>query len=128
LVEVEFARLAARNRTEEQLGEMRSILAEEESADVSDYELITQIDFRFHHLIAMATDNIFYPLLLNSFKDLYLNGALLFFSDSSLTQQVFDFHTQLVDSIAAHDEQAAIVVMQEMLKHGKDNYLKMVPT
>lgn len=126
LVEVEFARLAARNRTEEQLDEMRAILQEEKQADINDCETITQIDFRFHHLIAMATDNIFYPLLLNSFKELYINGALLFFSDPTHTPQVFDFHNQLVEAISTQDEQAAIDIMSNMLEHGKINYMHMV--
>lgn len=126
LVEVEFARQAARNRTEEQLAEMRSILLEEKSADIQNVEAISQIDFRFHHLIAMATDNIFFPLLLNSFKDLYINGTLLFFSDPTLTQQVFDFHKQLVEAIAKQDELAAADVMRKMLEHGKTNYMQMI--
>jgi GntR family transcriptional regulator, transcriptional repressor for pyruvate dehydrogenase complex len=126
LVEVEFARLAAKNRTEAQLEELRGILAEEKTADINDKEAISQIDFRFHHLIAFATGNIFYPLLLNSFKELYINGTLLFFSDPALTTQVFDFHILLVDAIHKHDELAAANVMRSMLEHGKINYMKMV--
>jgi DNA-binding FadR family transcriptional regulator len=126
LVEVENARLAARNRTAEQLAAMQAILAEEQSADVTKPEAIAQLDFRFHHLIAMATDNIFYPLLLNSFKTLYLNFVIQFFSNPAFAPQVFAFHTQLVHAIADRDEKAAVDVMNRMLDHGKKHFIKMV--
>ncbi|MBN1316989.1 MAG: FadR family transcriptional regulator [Anaerolineales bacterium] len=126
LVEVEFARVAALNRTKEQLDEMRSILVEEKEVDRKDYESIANIDFRLHHLVAIATNNIFYPLLLNSFKDLYLNATFFFFSNETLVQPVFDFHIELIDAIAKKDDQAAVDVMKRLLEHGRINYLKMV--
>ena len=126
LVEVEFVRLAARHRTGEQLAEMKSILLEESTSDINDCNAIAHLDFRFHHLVAMATGNIFYPLLLNSCKELYLNGSCLFFTNPALTAQVFEFHKQLVGAIAAQDEEAAAGVMGDMLEHGKTNYMQMV--
>lgn len=126
LIEVENARLAARNRSDKQLEEMRAILIEEQHVDLNDNGAVSNLDFNLHHLIAMATDNIFYPLLLNSFKDLYLNNTLLFFTDPRLATETFEFHVQLVDKIAQKDETEAAGVMQHLLEHGKINYLKLV--
>jgi len=126
LIELENARLAARHCTPEQVAAMRAIIEKEKQTDVSDYRTIAQLDFELHLLIAMATDNIFYSLLLNSFKPLYLNGVLLFYADPAMTSVTFDFHTQLVDAFAVHDVQAAIDVMRRMLEHGKSNYLRLV--
>jgi DNA-binding FadR family transcriptional regulator len=126
LIEVENARLAARNRTEEQLDAMQAILADEKLVDLNDSNAVARLDFEFHHLIALATDNIFYPLLLNSFKVLYLNIVQLFFSNPAFAPEVFRYHDQLVAAIAARNEQAAVEIMFHMLDHGKRNYVKMI--
>ena len=126
LVEVEFARLAALNRNEQHLQEMKSILEAEKECDLNKTEEIAELDFRLHHLIALATGNIFYPLLLNSFKELYFNGTMLFFTDKDLTNEVFDFHKRLFNAINGQDEQAAAEIMYSMLEHGKMNYRKLV--
>lgn len=126
LVEVECARLAALNRTKTNLNEMESILAKEKEIDLSKTAALTEIDFAFHHLIAMATDNIFFPLLLNSFKSLYLNGSLVFFSDPVLTREAFDFHQHLYSAIQDQNDQEAIRIMHNMLEHGKTGYLKLI--
>lgn len=118
LVEVENARLAARHRSHEQLAELRAILEQEKKLNGSLVEEIGQLDFTFHHLIAMATGNIFYPLLLNSFKALYISFVTRFYAIPGVAQQVFAFHTQLVQAIAEQDEQAAASIMTHMLEQG----------
>jgi DNA-binding FadR family transcriptional regulator len=79
---------------------------------------IGPLDFAFHHLIAMATANIFYPLLLNSFKELYLSFVARFYAIPGVSQQVFAYHARLVEAIAAQDEQAAAGIMTQMLQDG----------
>lgn len=118
LVEVENARLAARHRSPEQLAELQAILEQEQNLNGSAAQEVGQLDFAFHHLIAMSTGNIFYPLLLNSFKALYLSFVNRFYAIPGMAQQVFDYHAQLVRAIAAQDEQAAAGVMTRMLEHG----------
>ena len=126
LIEVENARLAALNRTEEQLAGMRAILEEEKQIRVDEAEAIAQMDFRLHHLIALATNNIFYPLLLNSFKLLYLGGVQIFYSDSKVVPEVFAFHRELVRAIEAQEATTAADVMQHMLQHGASSYQDVV--
>jgi len=126
LIEVEFARLAALNRTKVHLKEMQSILLREKKISPDDKEALSEIDFEFHHLIAMATGNIFFPLLLNSFKSLYINGSLVFFSDPTLTREAFKFHKQLVQTISEGNERAAIAVMHNLLEHGKAGYMGLI--
>jgi DNA-binding FadR family transcriptional regulator len=122
LVEVENARLAARNRSPEQLAELQSILEQERnlySLAAGDYaQQIGQLDFSFHHLIAMATGNIFYPLLLNSFKELYLSFVTRFYTIPGVAEQVLAYHAQLVEAIAAQNEHGAAGIMTRMLEHG----------
>ncbi|MBW1641950.1 MAG: FadR family transcriptional regulator, partial [Deltaproteobacteria bacterium] len=92
LFEKETAKLAAVHRTEEHLIRFENLLKAEEELNIHDTTAITETDFAFHHLIAMASGNMIYPLLLNSFKQFYLNLAGQFFSDASLIPTVFEFH------------------------------------
>jgi len=126
LVEMENARLAARNRTDAQLEEFDRLLQQEAQADPSDIETITQLDFEFHLLVTIATDNLLYPLLINSFKPVYTNLTGQFFEDISVVPVVFDFHRQLVDAIRSRDEQKATDIMYKLLKHGEERLKEIV--
>ncbi len=126
LIEVENARLAAKNRTDDQLASLQAIHARELAGGITQPLTIAELDFSFHHQISLATNNIFYPLLLNSFKSLYLTGAVLFFSDPQMQQETYAFHTQLVAAIARKDESQAVEIMKNMLKHGMAHYFTLI--
>jgi len=120
LVETENARLSAKNRTDAQLEEFYELLKQEAQANHSDIEAVTQLDFEFHLLVTIATDNLLYPLLLNSFKPVYTNLTSQFFQDHSVVPEVFDFHRQLVDAIRERNEQQSVDIMWKLLKHGEE--------
>lgn len=123
LIEVENARLAAKNRSMQQLIALQDTVVEEKNSDPTQIEKISQLDFKFHHQIAMATNNIIYPLLVNSFKVLYINHVTLFYSDPAMVPQVIKFHVSLVDAIADQHEKKAVEVMRAMLDHGMAYFL-----
>ncbi len=118
LVEVENSRLASRNRSEEQLEGMKGIIRQEELVNSSDIDQISELDFRLHHLIALATGNIFYALLLNSFKTLYMNFVKQFYAIPGVAGDVLAFHRDLVSAIEMRDEENAVNIMTRMLEHG----------
>jgi GntR family transcriptional regulator, transcriptional repressor for pyruvate dehydrogenase complex len=120
LVETENARLAAKNRTDAQLEEFDELLEKESRANHADIEAITQLDFEFHLLVTIATDNLLYPLLINSFKPVYTNLTSQFFQDASVAPKVFDFHRQMVAAIQERNEQKSADIMWKMLKHGEE--------
>ncbi len=126
LVEIENVRLAARHRTDVQLEEFNNILHQETTADHTDIEKITHLDFEFHLIVAIATDNLLYPLLLNSFKPVYTNLSGQFFQDSAVVGTVFDFHKKIVSAIYDQDEQHAADLMHQMLSHGEDRLRKII--
>ena len=126
LVEIENARLAAKNRTEAHLEEFKNVLEQEAAADHSDIEMITRLDFEFHLILAIATDNLLYPLLLNSFKPVYTNLTDQFFRDVSVVSRVFEFHEQLVAAISGCDAQRSADIMHKMLSHGEDRLRKII--
>jgi GntR family transcriptional regulator, transcriptional repressor for pyruvate dehydrogenase complex len=128
LFEMETARLAAANRTKEHLGAFRAVLAEEKIADRGNAESISNIDFRFHHLIALASDNFVYPLLLNTFRQFYTAMTRIFFGNPGVIPIVFQFHRKLVSQIADGDENAAANTMEKILEHGEKHLLSNMPS
>lgn len=118
LFEVETTRLAALHRNREQLDALRTLLREEDAVDHHDVEAICKLDFDFHHLLALASGNQIYPLLINSFKHCYVNLAGQFFADPAVVPAVFDFHKKLVKAVEDKDDQSAAGIMRRMLDHG----------
>ncbi len=126
LVEMENARLAAKNRTPAQVKELEGVLRQEAEVDPADIETITQLDFEFHLIIAIATGNLLYPLLLNSFKPVYTNLTGKFFEDPSAAPLVFDFHQKLVSAISKKDAKNAVETMERMLRHGEERLRMLI--
>lgn len=123
LFEVETARLAAVHRTDEQLESFHTLLQEEAKTSDKNVEEISELDFNFHHLVALASGNHIYPLLINSFKQCYLNLAGQFYSDAAVVSVVFGFHQEMVKAFKKKDEANAVKIAKRMLAHGAE-YLK----
>ena len=125
-VETETARLAALNRTEEQLAEFRTLLAQEQKAACCDPQSLTDLDFSFHLSVAIASSNLVYPLIINSFKAVYTSLTGEFFRKfygTPVVETVRQFHVQVVEALERRDAEAAVRTMNAMLKHG-ETYLK----
>jgi fatty acid metabolism transcriptional regulator FadR len=121
LFEVETARLAALHRDRDQLESFRTLLLEEDRINQGDVGAICELDFDFHHLIALASGNHIYPLLLNSFRHCYANLAGQFFSNPTVVSVVFDFHKKIVKAITDKNETSAARIMRRMLDHGAEH-------
>lgn len=126
LFEIETAKLASIHRTDLHLNKFEEILKTERDSDIHDSMAIAEIDFSFHHLIAMASGNMIYPLLLNSFKQFYLNLASQFFSDPSLVNTVFGFHNELFLSIRDKNKELSTSIMAEILTHGEEHLKRLI--
>ena len=127
-LETEFALLAAERRTGAQMKDLENHLKKEDQAlrEYTDYLYITDLDFDFHLLVAMATGNMIYPMILNSFKQVYTNLSSQFFKDETVTRKVFSFHRVLVDEIKSGNSHEAARIMKNMLEHGEKELRKLV--
>ncbi|MEA2101364.1 MAG: FadR/GntR family transcriptional regulator [Thermodesulfobacteriota bacterium] len=125
LLELENAGLAARNRTDQDQGVFEGLLERERAADPGDTGLVVELDFAFHHMVALATQNLVYPLLLNSLKPVYTNLTTQFFSDPEVTGNVFTLHGKLYQAIKAQAESMSVSLMQDLLDHGKEHLYKI---
>ena len=121
LVETETARLAALNRTEQQLVEFRSLLVQEAEAACGDPQALTDLDFSFHLSIAIASGNLVYPLIINSFQGVYTHLTGMFFSrycGTGVAESVRQFHMQIVTAFERRETKVAVTTMMAMLNHG----------
>jgi len=126
LFEVETARLAAINRNDDHLEAFHELLKGEDNVDCRHVEEITRLDFRFHHRVALASGNVIYPLLINSFRQFYTSLSGKFFEDPRVVSVVFDFHRKLVDAFVARDENTAEEIMVKILAHGEKHLKAMI--
>jgi len=121
-VETETARLTAINRTSEQMAEFHDLLIQEKQATGDNPQAMTDLDFSFHLSVAIASGNLVYPLIINSFKGVYTSLTREFFSKycgTLVVETVRQFHVQMVDAFERQDAIGARRIMIEMLKHGE---------
>jgi len=128
LLESETARLAARRRTEAQLGELERVAALELVASHEPYDprRVAVLDYDFHLAVAIASGNDVYPLVLNSFKRVYGRILERFYRDPSVVGPVFAYHRRLVDAIASRDQAGALEVMSGILEYGERNLRRIL--
>ena len=129
LVETETARLAALNRTEQQLAGLRSLLEQEAKAggeSAGDPQTLTGLDFSFHLSIAIASGNLVYPLIINSFQGVYTHltgGFFRRYCGTPVAEAVRQFHVQIVAAFEHREADLAVSTMTAMLNHG-ETYLQ----
>jgi DNA-binding FadR family transcriptional regulator len=127
LFETETARLAATRRTEAQLRELEVLLERELGWHELSPEQIAQIDFDIHHLIALSSGNDVYPLLLNSFRPMYLSVLGLFYQRPEVLVPVAGYHRKLHRALAGRDEAAAAAAMGRILRYGEKMLREVLP-
>lgn len=120
--EGEIARCAALNRTDENVAKLHAILNREDNTVSGDSTDRVDLDFSFHQQLALASGNLVYPLILNSFKPVYTNLTAEFyaFAEQETVNEVYAFHKQMLQAVRSGNADHAYVTMQQMLKHGAD--------
>jgi DNA-binding FadR family transcriptional regulator len=125
LFETEMVSLCAKNHKLDALLQLEEIIKKEESIDQNKFSKVAELDYKFHQIIALASDNIIYSLLLNSFREIYLHLSTLFFSNPKVYPVVFNAHKKIVKAIRNRDEKEAVRNMTLLLNHGAE-YLEIV--
>jgi DNA-binding FadR family transcriptional regulator len=121
LFENEMVRLSTKNHHPEHLQQLEEIIRQEESMDTAQYEEVARLDYKFHQVIASASGNFIYSLLLNSFREIYLHLSTLFFTDPGVCPVVFNTHKKIVDAIRLKNEKKAVSLMTQLLNHGAEH-------
>ncbi len=126
LFENEMVRLAAKNRKPEHLKQLNAVIRKEKAIDRNQYQEVAELDYEFHQIVALASDNFIYSLLMNSFREIYLHLSTLFFSDPEVCTMVFGVHKEITDAIRKQDEEKAVLIMTELLNHGAEHLEIMI--
>ena len=123
LVETETARLAAKHASAAQLDELRKIVQNELTADHSSITTLVELDFEFHLQISIASENMAYPLILNSFKTVYTHFTTAFYqktAGSVVVDEVHAFHQHLLIALESRDAKKSFEIMKSLLEHGEE--------
>ena len=119
-VESGNARLAARNRTEEELETLDELLRKmREVVNHKDTNRFNQLDILFHEMIGEMSRNHIMSATYKTIKDIlknYITQSNLSFStvESSLQQ-----HIEIVEAIREHNEEKARIVMENHVEQRK---------
>lgn len=112
-VEIVTAGLAAENRSEEDLDDLRAIIRTmSESAD--DIERYVDSDTDFHLRLAKAAGNLVFENLLSNFRSLLLIWSKKILEAAGETETSLAMHTPILEAVERKDSEAA---SQAMVAH-----------
>lgn len=106
--EQKCTRLAAERRTEEDLEDIYELLAQLESSNSP--EEAAKASSRLHHAIFLATQNMIYPLMFNSFQEMNMAVTRILFRHIPISQACAAMRG-VIDAIAAKDAARAESLM-----------------
>lgn len=116
LIEMESVRLAAVRRTQDDINDLLEICQKER--DCTELEERVELDYSFHHTLAVASKNPVYPLIINSFAPFARKYFVVFYErlqDKRLEKK----HQQIVDAIIKKDAATAADILDKLLTHGE---------
>ena len=116
LIEIETAMLAAVNRTAGDISRLESIVREEDEAGAA---LRPELDFSFHHRVAVASGNPIYPLILKSFEPIQKRLIETFYMEIPDPAEIVRNHKKLINAIKSGDTEKSAAIMTEILEHGE---------
>lgn len=121
IIEVGTVVRAARNRTEEDIERLQSILEKMKTAQ-GDGELGEKIDFEFHMAIADASHNPLIPNLLDQVSGLTIDlmretRKIWLFSKQTTSEQLYDEHMQIFLAIKQQNPELAELAMYSHLSN-----------
>jgi GntR family transcriptional repressor for pyruvate dehydrogenase complex len=121
ILEVEIAGVAALQATEEDITNLRQIMADMEASQ-DDPDVFAARDTDFHQGLAQTTHNPLLTLLLGVIRDLLEEYMTVVTRYLDVRQQVLPYHYEILEKVAAKDEEGARQAMREHLKQIRKNH------
>lgn len=120
VLETSAVALAAQNRTQEQLRQLKDNLKEStKNAEAGGFGI--EQDFRFHKLLVDATGNQIISSMFGMCADMLLRTQKITQKISGQTEATIRDHKELVDAIEAQDSEVARKLMYDHLTKAKAN-------
>lgn len=114
----EMAYYAALNRSAEYLRDLEEIIFKNDEMPISEK------DWRVHNIIARASGNLLFVILLNSFTGLAKDSGQLYFSVEGNRIRSQEFHCKIYEAIKGKNAIKAREIMLDVLKFAEEQTLK----
>jgi len=125
-IESQSAADAVRNATEEQLEELRRILAEA-GQNLGDDDVLNSVNMEFHSKIAQASGNSVTAQLLNVLHELFTDEQRLILGIFGSREADHQGHLEILDAIERRDEKLAVERMRAHLESVRAAILRWNP-
>lgn len=127
MVEPSIARLAAENRTDDDIKILETNLQDLIECDKRDALCEAELDMEFHLLIAKASGNPLIPVMMGSLLSLMpkIKALVIEHIDSAKSAAV-EYHQLIVDKIREKNATGAFDAMTEHLKIAEEHNLKLI--
>lgn len=79
-------------------------------------ESISQFDWSMQHQLTILSENPVFMMIMNGFKDLFLNLAPYYFSNPSALQRSLDYYNHLADAAKKKDVARAKILTEEIMQ------------
>jgi GntR family transcriptional repressor for pyruvate dehydrogenase complex len=114
VLEIEVAGRAAQRADDDDVERLRTSTDEMEAA-IGDVERVSVLDVEFHRLLAQATHNGLFVVMLDSIGDILLDVRRATMGIPDRPARGLKFHRQILDRVAAHDRNGARKAMRAHL-------------
>lgn len=128
MMEVGAVRLAAANRTEEDLEELHRCIVEYELAlKTEDVQAIIGLDHAFHDALFVAGRNTFVASALHPFRDALLGAKFRAMERPVARRLVLEQHKAILEAVAEGDEERAIALMHTHMSQDRTDVMLARP-
>jgi GntR family transcriptional repressor for pyruvate dehydrogenase complex len=125
LIELECAKLAAINRSGEDLEALEKLILDVKE-NLNDVESFVEFNYRFHHQVTIVSGNIVYGMIFKSFEPVCKNLIRMYFQEGNYFQQSLISHEKLYQAIYDQDKDRAAKTMEEILLEGREELTKLL--
>jgi DNA-binding FadR family transcriptional regulator len=124
-LENEIAALAAARRTEADLAAMDTVIEAAESRR-TDPDAFLKEDLAFHSLLARATHNELFGLLLDSLAEVLLESRLLALRIPGTARRALDHHSRVLEAVRAGDPDQARAAMDAHMDEARETLKRAI--
>lgn len=117
LIEGETARLAAINRSDEDLYQLYGLIRREQEIKAEDVAAHAEMSFQLHQRVAYAGGNPIYPILLGTMQSTYELLLKQYYSQGVTPEEVIPLHRGLYDAILSRKPDLARQKMMMILEY-----------
>ncbi|NLL62859.1 MAG: FadR family transcriptional regulator [Ruminococcaceae bacterium] len=117
LIELETARLAALNRSDEDLYQLYGIIRKEQKLPNGSELELAKFSFKFHRQIARASGNPIYPIFLSSMQPTYEVLLIQYYEQGITPKEMCVLHKSMYDAILSRQPEKAQEAMKNILTY-----------